>query len=266
MLGGDLIIQESLSDCLKVLLKDGNSLLKEDNPLLAVCIQRFLRHYEQFQVGRDLVKEKRSSKRSANSKQPSTRLGSEELYRALYENSIDALLLTAPDGRIFAANPAACRILQRAEEEICQIGRNGVVDLSDPRLPLALEERTRTGRFKGELNLKRKDGATFPAEVSTSIFKNQDGTNGSVEISISDTGTGLDKQILENLWKPLQTTKPKGMGLGLPIVKRLVEAHGGEIDVESRQGQGTTFIIRLPIKPRPENQIVECLRANQFST
>jgi signal transduction histidine kinase len=73
-------------------------------------------------------------------------------------------------------------------------------------------------------------------------------SNGFVEIAISDTGTGLEKRIQENLWKPLQTTKTKGMGLGLPICKRIIDAHGGQIAVESKQGKGTTFTIRLPIK------------------
>jgi len=72
----------------------------------------------------------------------------------------------------------------------------------------------------------------------------------SVEITVSDTGTGLDKEVLANPWKPLQTTKAKGMGLGLPICKRIVDAHGGEISVESKTGEGTTFTIRLPTKPR----------------
>ena len=100
---------------------------------------------------------------------------SEERYRALFENSIDAILLTAPDGRILAANPEASRMLQRSEEEICQVGRDGVVDLKDPRLPAALEERTRTGRYSGGLNMKRKDGTIFPTEVSSVIFKDKDG-------------------------------------------------------------------------------------------
>ncbi|HUK50220.1 MAG TPA: ATP-binding protein, partial [Terriglobales bacterium] len=72
--------------------------------------------------------------------------------------------------------------------------------------------------------------------------------NGHMEIKVSDTGTGMPKKIMENLWIPMQTTKSKGMGLGLPIVKRIIDAHSGEITVNSRQGEGTTFIIRLPIK------------------
>jgi len=74
--------------------------------------------------------------------------------------------------------------------------------------------------------------------------------NGRVELAVIDTGTGMDKRILENLWKPLQTTKTKGIGLGLPIVKRIVDAHDGEIHVESNAGVGTTFTMRIPLKAR----------------
>ena len=73
-------------------------------------------------------------------------------------------------------------------------------------------------------------------------------SNCCVEITVSDTGTGLAKEIQENLWRPLQTTKAKGIGLGLPICKRFVDAHDGEITVETKQNEGTTFTIRLPIK------------------
>lgn len=100
---------------------------------------------------------------------------SEERYCSLFENSLDAVFLTAPDGRILAANAAACEMLGRTEEEICRIGRDGVIDLSDPRLPAALEERARTGRFRGELTFVRKDGTTFSGEISTVIFRDEEG-------------------------------------------------------------------------------------------
>ena len=99
---------------------------------------------------------------------------SEERYRSLFENSDDAILLTAPDGRILAANPAACRIVGRTETEICQTGRAGVVDPTDPRLPIALEERERTGRFRGELTCLRSDGQPFPGEVTSVMFQGED--------------------------------------------------------------------------------------------
>ena len=73
-----------------------------------------------------------------------------------------------------------------------------------------------------------------------------------LEIKISDTGEGIPDDVMRNLWKPLKTTKSKGMGLGLAICKRIVEAHGGSIEVESSLGKGTTFTIKLPIKTTAE--------------
>jgi signal transduction histidine kinase len=63
-------------------------------------------------------------------------------------------------------------------------------------------------------------------------------SKGRLEISITDTGEGITKETLEKMWSPLFTTKPKGIGLGLPIAKRFVEAHGGSISVESKLGKG----------------------------
>ena len=102
---------------------------------------------------------------------------SEERYRLLFNSSMDGILLTSPTGEIFSANPAMCNMVRRSEEEICLLGRNGVVDASDPRLAPALEKRLKTGRFSGELTLLHKDGSKFPAEVSTVLFKDKKGTD-----------------------------------------------------------------------------------------
>jgi PAS domain S-box-containing protein len=96
-------------------------------------------------------------------------------FRAIFENSMDGALMTTPDGSILAANPAACRMLGRTEEEVCEAGRAGVVDLSDPRLPVLLEERARTGMARGELTFVRKDGTRFPVEISSRVFKDRHG-------------------------------------------------------------------------------------------
>jgi PAS domain S-box-containing protein len=69
-----------------------------------------------------------------------------------------------------------------------------------------------------------------------------------LEIAFKDTGTGMSPESMSKLWTPLFTTKTKGMGLGLPICKRIVEAHSGKITVESQLGKGTTFKIVLPLK------------------
>ena len=100
---------------------------------------------------------------------------SEEKYHAFFESSMDAILLTSSDGSIQAANPAACKMLGRTEAEICAAGRAGLVDSNDPRLNVLLEERARTGRAFGELTMVRKDGSSFPVEVSSAVFRNKQG-------------------------------------------------------------------------------------------
>jgi len=67
----------------------------------------------------------------------------------------------------------------------------------------------------------------------------------SVEIAIRDTGCGVNRDGLENMFKPFFTTKKKGVGLGLSICKRIIGNHGGRIDVESEPDKGTVFFIRI---------------------
>jgi PAS domain S-box-containing protein len=71
---------------------------------------------------------------------------------------------------------------------------------------------------------------------------------GGMEIAVTDTGSGIPEKVLNNPWKPLQTTKAKGLGLGLAICKRIVDAHGGSISLKSKVAEGTTVTVRLPIK------------------
>ncbi len=72
-----------------------------------------------------------------------------------------------------------------------------------------------------------------------------------VEIAFKDTGIGMTRETINRLWTPLFTTKAKGMGFGLAICKRIVEAHEGKIIVESEVDKGSTFILTLPIEPEP---------------
>jgi PAS domain S-box-containing protein len=69
-----------------------------------------------------------------------------------------------------------------------------------------------------------------------------------VAIEFADTGEGITPENLEKLWEPFFTTKPegKGTGLGLAICRRIVEEHGGKIDIQSQAGRGTTIRIVLP--------------------
>ncbi len=70
--------------------------------------------------------------------------------------------------------------------------------------------------------------------------------DGSVAIHVTDTGIGIPASIGDRIFSPLTTGKAKGTGLGLAVVKRIVEAHNGTITYESEEGKGTTFVITLP--------------------
>jgi two-component system, cell cycle sensor histidine kinase and response regulator CckA len=95
---------------------------------------------------------------------------SEEKFRLIFEHSLDGIFFTLVDGSVLAANPAACALLGRSEGEICNGGRDLVVDTSDPRLASSIRIREETGTFQGELNYKRKDGTTFPVELTAGRF------------------------------------------------------------------------------------------------
>jgi two-component system, sporulation sensor kinase E len=69
-------------------------------------------------------------------------------------------------------------------------------------------------------------------------------------VSVSDTGSGIPEEQINRIFEPFYTTKKKGSGLGLMIVQRIVRAHGGRIELESRAGHGTTFRIWFPLHDR----------------
>ena len=69
-------------------------------------------------------------------------------------------------------------------------------------------------------------------------------------ITVKDTGMGIPKEIQGKMFTPMFTTKSKGQGFGLPVVKRMTESLGGTVSFESEEGKGTTFIVRFPPPPR----------------
>ncbi|MGI9426462.1 MAG: PAS domain-containing sensor histidine kinase [Hyphomicrobiaceae bacterium] len=73
------------------------------------------------------------------------------------------------------------------------------------------------------------------------------GSKDDVVILVEDTGTGLDPEVRKKLFQPFVTTKPTGMGVGLSVCRNIVEAHGGRIRAEDRQGGGACFRVTLPV-------------------
>lgn len=73
------------------------------------------------------------------------------------------------------------------------------------------------------------------------------GADGWVDISFADTGEGIDADELKRIFEPFFTTKGDGTGLGLAIAQKIIETHGGSISVVSEKGNGTRFLVRLPL-------------------
>jgi len=73
--------------------------------------------------------------------------------------------------------------------------------------------------------------------------------NGKVEIKVEDNGSGIPKNIIDKIFHPFFTTKPtgQGTGLGLSLSYDIIKAHGGEIKVETKENEGSEFVILLPV-------------------
>jgi signal transduction histidine kinase len=91
---------------------------------------------------------------------------------------------------------------------------------------------------------KKQQPAGYDPTVSVST-KNQDHR---IEIKVKDNGNGISDKVKDKIFQPFFTTKPtgQGTGLGLSLSYDIVKAHGGEIKVESKQGEGTEFVVLLP--------------------
>ncbi|NPU84695.1 MAG: PEP-CTERM system histidine kinase PrsK [Syntrophaceae bacterium] len=113
------------------------------------------------------------------------------------------------------------------------------------------------------LLMNASDAMVAAGQIGTSNPKNEAGNPGEAgqisvatrcqdswaEICVRDNGCGMSREFVEkSLFRPFQTTKKKGMGIGLYHCKTIMEAHGGRIDVESEVGRGTTFRVLLPMK------------------
>ncbi len=99
----------------------------------------------------------------------------DNLFRELVDNASEGVLLGAPDGRIFYANPAACRMFDCSLERFQRVGRAGIRNPDDPLWQERLDERTRTGTTTGMVRTFRLNGRPLLIEVSSSTFVGPDG-------------------------------------------------------------------------------------------
>lgn len=83
--------------------------------------------------------------------------------------------------------------------------------------------------------------------VRTAVVNSKSKRPAHVELRIQDTGHGIPQGVREKIFNPFFTTREKGTGLGLAIVQSIVDSHNGDIELESREGEGTTMVLRLPL-------------------
>jgi signal transduction histidine kinase len=117
---------------------------------------------------------------------------------------------------------------------------------------LALEELETLPPVDGDLVQLRQvftnliENAVFAASPEGSVTVRGRRDDGCVHVCVEDTGPGVDATTRRRLFEPLITTKDKGIGLGLALVKRIVERHGGSVSYSDRPGGGARFTVRLP--------------------
>jgi signal transduction histidine kinase len=102
------------------------------------------------------------------------------------------------------------------------------------------------------VNLLLNSIAAIPRTGRIGIIVRPDPPAGALDITVSDDGAGIKESDLDQVFHPFFSTKKEGTGLGLSISKKTVDAHGGTITVQSQEGRGTTFSIRLPLA-RPKD-------------
>lgn len=97
-----------------------------------------------------------------------------------------------------------------------------------------------------------RSGAPAEGPIDGRVIVRTRSSADKVELQVSDTGPGIDPEALDDVFEPLFTTKSYGVGLGLPIVRQIVRMHGGEVELQTEPGEGTTFTCRLPRAREPE--------------
>ncbi len=126
------------------------------------------------------------------------------------------------------------------------VPENIVLDLKLTKIPKTLLDEEQIERVIHNLIINSIQAMAEGGKLAIQTTKQDDTLN----VLVKDTGVGIPKKDISNLFTPLFTTKATGIGLGLVICKQIVEGHHGTITVESKAGEGSTFIVKLPIQAK----------------
>ncbi|MFQ5342251.1 MAG: GAF domain-containing protein [Anaerolineae bacterium] len=119
----------------------------------------------------------------------------------------------------------------------------------DPELPLIRADADQLKQIFLNLALNGIEAMAGRGRLTVTTAGRANG----ITVGFTDEGTGIAPADIEHIFEPFYTTKPDGLGIGLSVSRSLIEAHGGQIQVSSREGEGATFEIHLPAMPEEEN-------------
>jgi len=116
-----------------------------------------------------------------------------------------------------------------------------------PQLPAAQGDRVHVQQVLLNLILNGMDAMTdIPKARRLLVVRVRETKNGNLQVTVNDRGTGIAPGDAAHIFEPFFTTKPAGMGMGLAISRTIIKAHGGDIWMESKAMEGTTFTFILP--------------------
>ena len=197
--------------------------LKNLGSKLSLVMQNLPVHFENPEFRKDAIRSVTQSVEKINNMCSRLSLLSERSKVSPRESNLDQVVAESVKGLdgLFKA------------PVVCSLG--GVTDL--------YMDSEQMQKVVGNLLLNASEAVSEDGKITVSTSMG----GGWAQLTVSDTGCGMSREFVETrLFRPFQTTKPKGMGIGLFHCKTIVEAHGGRIEVESEEGKGSTFRVFLP--------------------
>ena len=171
-----------------------------------------------------------------------TALGEAQRLDTLLHQFLQSMRPTRLQRQPLNMNTLIEQVIETLDPEIAPRGISVHLELSDTLPDLSADS---TQLFQALYNLIRNAYQSIPGDDG-GIYIQTAYNDNDVRVVISDTGTGISHEVMGSMYEPFRTTKSKGNGLGLLIVRRIIKDHGGTLGFASKPGTGTTVTITLP--------------------
>lgn len=154
--------------------------------------------------------------------------------------------------------PEPCNIREELQAIVALVSQetgtpNTTVELSVKTVPEIRADGQKLRQAFLNLILNARQAAGTEGHVKVTAFRDQTDTHDNIVIHVDDDGPGVSPDVRDKLFEPFFTTKPDGTGLGLPTTRKIVEGHGGSLEIDTSPGGGARFSVLLPVvKPVKE--------------